>query len=136
VSARGAEPIVLVDARNVVRSRWPNLREQRFLELARAWAEREGVEAHIVFDGTTPDGRIGADVVDERTAVVGTGRGSADDWIVDEVRRLAGSRQRIRVVTSDRALRSRVAPYVERVVGGGSFARVLETLERERETSG
>jgi hypothetical protein len=33
--------IAVVDARNVVRSRWPNLEEARFLELTRCWAERE-----------------------------------------------------------------------------------------------
>ena len=132
MSARGAEPIVLVDARNVIRSRWPNMREERFLELARAWTEREGVEALVVFDGSAPGGRIGAHALDERTTVVGTGPGSADDWIVDEVRRRAGGGRRVRVVSSDRGLRERVGPYVERLVGGGAFATLLERLERCR----
>jgi len=32
------EPVALVDARNVIRSRWPNLREDWFVERTRAWA--------------------------------------------------------------------------------------------------
>ena len=136
MSAQGAEPIVLVDARNVIRSRWPNMREGRFLELARSWAESEGVEALVVFDGSAPGGRIGAHALDDRTTVVGTGPGSADDWIVDEVRRLARGGRRLRVVSSDRGLRERVGPYAERLLGGGSFATLLERLARDAEATG
>jgi hypothetical protein len=135
VSLRGSEPIVLVDARNVIRSRWPNIRADRFLRLVRAWAEREGVETRVVFDGSAPGTRLGAHALDDRTTVVGTGPGSADDWIVDEARRLAGGGRRVRVVSSDRELRDRVGPYVERVVGGGSFAAMLERLERDVEAA-
>ena len=63
------EPIVLVEARNVVRSRWPNLSEEQFVESARAWAAAEGVRE--------PGGR---------TSVVGARTGSADDWIAAEPR--------------------------------------------------
>jgi hypothetical protein len=111
--------VVLVDARNVVRSRWPNMREARFVALAQAWAAREGVEAVLVFDGPAPDGGIG------------TGLRDADDWIVEEAARLAGEGRRVWLVSSDRGLRDRVVPYVEHVVGGGSFATALEALERE-----
>ena len=104
---------MLVDAWNVIRSRWPNLEEQRFLELARRWAEREGVEATPVFDGRTPDGS------------------SADDWIARRAEQCAREGRRLWVVTSDRELRRRVDPYVERIVGGGAFAGLLEELERE-----
>jgi hypothetical protein len=135
MTSHGVEPIVLVDARNVIRSRWPNIREDRFLELARAWAAREDVAAVVVFDGPAPGGRIGARALDDRTTVVGTGPGGADDWIVDEVRRLAGGGRQVRVVSSDRGLRDRVRPYVERLVGGGSFATVLERLERDVEAT-
>ena len=135
MSPRGADPIVLVDAWNVIRSRWPNIREERFLELARTWAESEGVEALLVFDGSAPGGQVGAHAVDERTTVVGTGTGSADDWIVDEVRRLAGGGRRVWAVTSDRELRSRIEPYVARVVGGGSFATLLEMYARDVEAT-
>jgi len=61
--------VVLVDARNVLRSRWPNVPEAELVERTREWAEREGVNTLIVFDGPAPEGGIGT-------------RGeSADDWI-------------------------------------------------------
>jgi hypothetical protein len=125
VADRG-EPVVLVDARNVVRSRWPNIPEDRFVELARAWAAREGVRLVLVFDGPTPGGVLGTAVLDERATVVGTGRESADDWIVREAEHLALEGRRAWLVSSDRALRLRAAPFVERTIGGGSFARGLD----------
>jgi YacP-like NYN domain len=115
------EPIALVDARNVIRSRWPNLREEWFLEQTRAWAEREGVRALVVFDGRAP-----AWEDDERLAVEGSGSRSADDVIADEAARLAGEGGQVWVVTSDRELRARVTPYVERTIGGGRFAGMLD----------
>src|SRR5450759_3642389 len=39
--------IVLVDARNVLRSQWPNLPEEELVERCRAWAEREGLRAVV-----------------------------------------------------------------------------------------
>lgn len=115
------EPIVLVDARNVIRSRWPNLREDWFLERTRAWAEREGVQALVVFDGRAP-----ASEDDLRLTVEGTGSRSADDRIAAEAERLAGENRRLWLVSSDRGLRARAAPYVERTIGGGRFAGELE----------
>jgi hypothetical protein len=126
--AARTEPVVLVDARNAMRSRWPNIPEKRFLELTRAWAQREGAEVVIVFDGPAPGGRIGADDLDDTSRVIGTGRASADDWIAGEAPRLAAEGRRVWLVSSDRGLRERVAPYVERTIGGGSFAGQLETL--------
>jgi hypothetical protein len=126
-----AEPIVLVDARNVVRSRWPNIPEDRFLELTRKWGAREGAGLLIVFDGVAPGGLLGAGKLDDRTTLVGTGRESADDWIAREAERQAVDGRRLWLVSSDRGLRERVGPYVERTIGGGSFATQLETLERE-----
>jgi len=52
-------PIVLVDARNVLRSQWPNLPEEELLERCRAWAEREGVCVVAAFDGHAPGDLIG-----------------------------------------------------------------------------
>ncbi len=111
------DPVALVDALNASRSRWPNFDPGRFLELTRAWAEREGVAARVVFDGTAP-----AWVDDGRMTAEGTGRGSADDRIAALAERLAGEGRRVWLVSSDRGLRRRVAPYVERTIGGGSFA--------------
>ena len=117
------EPIVLVDARNVIRSRWPNLGEVWFLERTRAWAEREGVRAQVVFDGRAP-----AWEDDERMTVEGTGPESADDRIAEEAERLAADGCRVWVVTSDRGLRARVEAFQERTIGGGTFAGLLEAL--------
>ena len=91
---------VLVDAENVRRSVWPNIGraelEQRCLE----WGRAQGHDVIVIWDG-------------EETA---------DDRIAWEVRQLAPP---LWVVTSDRELRERVADRVERIVGGGSFAREL-----------
>jgi predicted RNA-binding protein with PIN domain len=125
------EPVVLVDARNVMRSRWPNIREERFLDLTRAWAEQEGARIVAVFDGRAPGESIGVHELDGRTTVVGTGRETADDWIAEHARELAQDGP-LWLVSSDRGLRERVAGDVERIIGGGSFAGRLEALERER----
>jgi len=115
---------VLVDARNVLRSRWPNLEPDWFLGRTRAWAEGEGVRARVVFDGRAP-----AWEDDERLTVAGTGGGSADDLIADEAARLAGEGRPAWLVSSDRNLRARVASAVERTIGGGTFAGLLGRLD-------
>jgi YacP-like NYN domain len=125
------EPIVFVDARNVIRSRWPNLREDRFLELVRAWAERKRARLVVVFDGPAPACVLGSGEGDERMTVVGTGHESADDWIAREARRLSGGGRRLWLVSSDRGLRERLTAYVERMIGGGAYATDLEALENE-----
>ena len=55
-------------------------------------------------------------------SVVWEGAMSADDAIAERVSKLDAP---IWVVTSDRDLRDRVAPYAERLLGGGSFVREL-----------
>jgi hypothetical protein len=117
----------LVDARNVIRSRWPNIDEQRFVSLAGTWAARVDAEAVLVFDGAAPGGETSDDRLDERTRIVGTGGRSADDWIAEEASRLVAAGRRPWLVTSDRALRARVD--AEATIGGGSFAGELERLE-------
>jgi predicted RNA-binding protein with PIN domain len=121
--------VVLVDARNVMRSRWPNLREQRFVELARTWAKREGVRLVAVFDGHAPGGVLGTAEVDEQAALVGSGRESADDWIAREAARLAEDGLELWLVSTDRGLRARVAPNATRMIGGGTFAGELEAID-------
>jgi hypothetical protein len=102
--------VVLVDGRNVMRSRWPNIPGAELVEQVRRWADSEGVEAVIVFDGNAPEGAIGT-------------RGeSADDWIAREAGRLDGSYW---LVTSDRELRERAGARAVRIVGGGAFLREL-----------
>jgi hypothetical protein len=102
--------LVLVDARNVLRSRWPNVPEDELVEAVLAWAEREGMEAVIVFDGRAPEGAVGT-----------TGE-SADDWIAREASRLEAPYW---LVTSDRGLRERAGDRAERTIGGGAFLRDL-----------
>jgi hypothetical protein len=107
--------IVLVDAPNVRRSRWPNLSGDRLVELLAAWAAREGVDAVAIFDGPAPDPVAGVEVV-------GTDRESADDWIA---RRAAELDEPFVLVTSDRELRRRAGANADRIIGGGAFVRAL-----------
>jgi predicted RNA-binding protein with PIN domain len=102
--------IVLVDARNVLRSRWPNVPEAELVERCRSWAAREGVTALLVFDGHAPDGAIG------------TEGESADDWIARAAAELG---DQYWLVTSDRGLRQRAGERAERTIGGGGFLREL-----------
>lgn len=91
---------VLVDAENVRRSLWPNIGRAQLEERCRAWAEANGHDVLVVWEGPQ----------------------TADDRIAADVRRLTPP---LWVATSDRELRERVANHVERVIGGGSFARQL-----------
>jgi hypothetical protein len=125
------EPLVLVDALNVMRSRWPNIREDRFVELTRTWAEEEGARVLAVFDGPAPGGRLGVYELEGRTSFVGTGAGSADDWIAEHAPEMARDGHTLWLVSSDRELRERVAGHVDHIIGGGSFAGRLEALARE-----
>jgi len=91
---------VLVDAENVRRSLWPNIPKDELVELCEAWAEREGHQVVVVWEGAE----------------------SADDRIAREAAELDPP---VWVVTSDRELRVRVQDHADRILGGGSFARGL-----------
>ena len=91
---------VLVDAENVRRSVWTNIPRNELEERCREWGRRHSHEVIVVWEGAE----------------------TADDRIAWEVRQLAPS---VWVVTSDRELRERVADRVERIIGGGAFAREL-----------
>jgi hypothetical protein len=106
--------VVLVDARNVLRSRWPNVPEEELVERVREWADREGVRALIVFDGRAPDGGIG------------TAGESADDWIAHAANELE---EPFWLVTSDRGLRARAGQKADRLLGGGAFLRELSLAD-------
>ena len=101
-----------MDAENVRRSAWPNLSKEELVSRSRAWAERENADLLVVFDGDPPE---------EAPDMLGSGRRSADDVIAS----LEGP---FWLATSDRALRERVGDKAERVLGGGSFLRELETV--------
>jgi hypothetical protein len=103
--------LVVVDAENVRRSLWPNLSRAELVARVRRWAAREGHELVIVFDGEAPE--QAPDL-----------RGSA--YADDEIVRIATTLDvPCWLVTSDRGLRERVGDRAERVVGGGTFARLL-----------
>jgi predicted RNA-binding protein with PIN domain len=112
--------IVLVDARNVLRSQWPNIPEEELVELACKWAERNGVQAVVVFDGRAPAGPES-----ESCVVVGTRGESADAWLMRRAEELRAEGTPFWLVTSDRALRDVAGKGAERTIGGGSFADEL-----------
>ena len=114
--------LVFVDGRNVQRSQWPNLTDEQLVERARAWAERDGHELVVVFDGKALGRLVGEELLDERTRLVGTGAESADDWLIREVPNHSGAW----LVTSDRELRGAAGGEAERLIGGGAFLRLLD----------
>ncbi len=101
--------IVLVDARNVLRSRWPNVDETELVERCAAWARNHRTEAVVVFDGRAPAG------------AVATRAESADDWIARRAAELHAAGTPYALVTSDRELRRRAGENAERTLGGGAF---------------
>lgn len=105
---------VLVDARNVLRSQWPNIPEDELVELCRRWGDENGHRMVVVFDGRAPEG------------AVGSGTESADDWIAREAARVDGPYW---LITSDRELRERAGGKAERVIGGGTFAGELKAAD-------
>jgi hypothetical protein len=113
---------VLIDARNVLRSQWPNLPEQDLVDRARTWAERHDHELVLVFDGKAPGSTTGEQRLDDRIVLVGSGGESADDWLIREAPRYPGAW----LVTSDRALREAAGAKLARIIGGGSFLRGLD----------
>ena len=108
----GAVALVVVDAENTRRSQWPNVSPEELVRRAREWAESEGHELLVVFDGPPPE---------EAPDLVGSD--DADDAIVALAPQLHSPWW---LVTSDRGLRTRVAAHgPARVIGGGSFARMI-----------
>ncbi|MDX6407106.1 MAG: hypothetical protein QOE13_177 [Gaiellaceae bacterium] len=92
--------VVLIDAENVRRSLWPNMSGDELARRSEAWGKQHGHEVRIVWEGSE----------------------SADDQIARLVTELEPP---VWVATSDRGLRERVREHVERIVGGGAFAREL-----------
>jgi predicted RNA-binding protein with PIN domain len=120
-------PLVLVDARNVLRSRWPNIPEDELVERCVEWSRLKDIRAAIVFDGRAPGGLVGERELDERCRLVGSGDESADDWLIRAADGLRSRQEPFWLVTSDRALRE-AAHGAERTVGGGAFAGELLSL--------
>jgi hypothetical protein len=103
--------LVVVDAENTRRSQWPNVSREELVRRLRAWAEHDGHELLVVFDGAAPEDA--PDLLGSR---------NADDAIVELAPQLAPPWW---LVTSDRGLRERVGDGPERVIGGGSFVRTI-----------
>ena len=103
--------LVVVDAENVRRSLWPNLQPEELVRRTREWAVGEGHELLVVFHGPPPEDA--PDLV---------GSADADDAIVELAEAID---QPWWLVTSDRELRERVGDGPERIMGGGSFARLV-----------
>jgi predicted RNA-binding protein with PIN domain len=122
---RRSAVIVLVDARNVLRSRWPNLPAEELVERAARWARDGGRRATLVFDGRAPGGVVGEREAGEHVTTVGTGDESADDWIVRRAAELASRGEPYWLVTSDRTVRRAAGEAAERTIGGGTFVRDL-----------
>ena len=97
-------PVVLVDAENVRRSRWPNLGGEELARSCRAWAAAAGVEVEVVFEPET---------------------GTADDVIAARARDLSDAGIPYWLVSSDRGLRERAGARAERTIGGGTFLELL-----------
>jgi predicted RNA-binding protein with PIN domain len=115
--------IVLIDARNVLRSQWPNIPEEELVRLTYAWAKEKGVRAEVAFDGRAPDWPD-----EDHCSVVSTRDESADEWLIRRARELRDGGAQFWLVTSDRALREAASPGAERTIGGGSFANELRPL--------
>ena len=117
--------LVFVDARNVLRSRWPNLGEQELVDLCSRWAEAGDRVAGVVFDGSAPGGLVGEREVGEHCIVVGAGEESADEYLERAAGEARSHGRAYWLVTSDRALREVAGRGAERTIGGGTFLRDL-----------
>lgn len=116
---------VLVDARNVARSRWPNIPERELVERVQAWAAATGRRAVIVFDGDAPGVGARTAELDDGAILAGTGHGSADDRLIEEASSRRADGPSFWLVTSDRALRAAAGVGADHVVGGGAFLAEL-----------
>lgn len=125
-------PTVLIDARNVLRSQWPNMPERELVDRCRSWAEKQGARAVVVFDGEAPGALVGEEELEPHCLLVGTGAESADDWLVRAAAELRAANQPFWLVTSDRELRGRAGEGAGNVIGGGSFAAELGRRARRR----
>ena len=54
-----SDATVLIDARNVQRSQWPNMPDDELVDRSRAWAEEHDNRVVLVFDGKAPGGEPG-----------------------------------------------------------------------------
>ena len=118
---------VIIDGRDVLRSREPSPGERELLEAVARWAAahaRTPIVA-VVFDGTFEGDGPGMYEHDERTVVVATEGEAADDVIVREVEELRAQSEPVIVVTGNHALRERAEALGAKVIDSGSFLRTV-----------
>jgi hypothetical protein len=124
--ADDSETLILVDAPNVMRSRWPNMPAGEIAPRTVAWARERGLRPVVVFDRRAPGGLVGEQPLEGGGILVGTGAESGDDRIARTAAELARAGTPYWLVTSDRGLRARAGAAAERTIGGGAFLRELE----------
>lgn len=105
--------LVLVDARNVQRSVWPNPSDSTFVEALEAWALGRAPDEDVVavFDGdpdAAPDGPVQLVATDY-----------ADDELVARAIAARAEGRTVRVATSDRELRMRLEAAGAHISWGG-----------------
>jgi predicted RNA-binding protein with PIN domain len=118
---------VIIDGRNVLQSRAPDLGERALVEATASWAAthpRTPIVA-VVFEGTYEGGEPGMNEHDERTVVVATGDEAASDVIVGEVEELRAESEPVIVVTSDSELHARIEAHGAKAIDGPAFLRTV-----------
>lgn len=111
------KPLLIIDGFNVLhagillgRDRagwWQEAAQRRLVERVEQFVDLRDVEIWIVFDRhPSKEGRA-VNVASTDSRILVKYAPSADDWIVEQVRTLAGQRT-VTVVTADRPLRERV----------------------------
>ena len=121
---------LIVDGNNVMGARpdgWWRDRAgaaARLAEAIGAWAQAEGEEVVVVFDGRRPDGFPEPPGLDVRFATR-SGRDAADDLIATFVAD-APAPATLRVVTSDAALAARVRAHGATVTGARGFRDAID----------
>lgn len=118
---------VIIDGRNVMRSRSPHAGERELVEAVARWAAehaRTPIVA-VVLAGTYEGAGPGMFEHDERTVVVATEGDDSNDVIVAEVEELRADSEPVIVATSDDVLRERVEAFGAKVIDGGAFLRTV-----------
>lgn len=118
---------VIIDGRNVLQSRAPEVGERELVDAAARWAAahaRTPIVA-VVFDGSYEGKGPGMYEHDERTVAVATKGEPADDVIVREVEELRAESEPVIVVTSNPELRARIEAFGAKAIDGRAFLRAV-----------
>lgn len=118
---------VIIDGRDVLRSRSPNPGERELVDAVARWAAQHARTpiVAVVFGGTYEGDGPGMYEHDERTVVVATDGEVAGNVIVGEVEELRAESEPVIVVTSDGELCARVEAHGAKAIDSGSFLRTV-----------